>query len=266
MLLTSSSVFQINVSSRFAQDFWVHSIDPCEAADIRYSFTLRHVDPHFINSTIILGDSNTVNVKFGSGIGTLGAWMPGKRVKVGHIDAIPSPTEIGPYRNIVIHTGINNINCSFRYKKSNQALISNLEAKLRPICETYPKAKVFVSLLLPSRSSPLNHRIKDFNNLLLDMTFRLSKVGVIEHSLFGDTLSNNHGRWKRSSEGSTNFIPNLDDLLHLGKIGIRLLAKNLKLAIVDKNRSQSSARFNGSRGGYRRAVMHRRSQQNGSQP
>ena len=41
--------------------------------------------------------------------------MPGKRVKVGHIDAIPDPEKIGPYRNIVIHTGINNINCNPKY-------------------------------------------------------------------------------------------------------------------------------------------------------
>ena len=54
------------------------------------------------------------------------------------------------------------------------------------------------------------------------MTYRLNRVGIIEHSLFGDSLSNDHGRWKRSSEGSNNFIPNSDDILHLGKIGIRL--------------------------------------------
>ena len=119
------------VSSRFAQDFWVHSIDPCESADIRYSFTLRHIDPHFLNSTIIIGDFNTANIKFGSGIGNLGAWMPGKRVKVGHIDAIPEPDKIGPYRNFIIHTGINSINCSPRYRKSNRALIDGLETKVR---------------------------------------------------------------------------------------------------------------------------------------
>ena len=42
------------VSSRFSQDFWRHSIEKCESNEVRYSFTLRHVDPHFINSTIVL--------------------------------------------------------------------------------------------------------------------------------------------------------------------------------------------------------------------
>ena len=242
------------VSSRFAQDFWLHSIDSTDSVGVRYSFTLRHVDPHFINSTVILGDSNTTNVKFGSGIGTLGAWMPGRRIKVGHIEAIPVATDIGPYRNIVIHTGINSINSSPRFRKSNKALIDNLECKIRDICETYPKAKVFISLLLPTRIAPLNYRIRDFNNLIMDMTCRLSRVCIIEHSLLGDTLSNDHGRWKPSGEGSNNFVPKVEDSLHLGKLGIRLLANSIKQAVVGKTRSQSEARFTGGRGGFRSAA------------
>ena len=106
--------------------------------------------------TVLRTDSNTANIKFGKGIGNLGAWMPGKRVKVVHIDAIPKPDKIGPYRNIVIHTGINSINCSPRYRKSNRALIDGLETKVRSICEMYPKSKVYISLLLQTRLAPLN--------------------------------------------------------------------------------------------------------------
>ena len=43
-----------------------------------------------------------------------------------------------------------------------------------PLSEMYPnKARIFVSLLLPSKSVPLNYRIRDFNNPLLDLTFVL---------------------------------------------------------------------------------------------
>lgn len=246
------------VSSRRAQDFWLHSIEPCDTAEVRYSLTLRHIDPHFLKSTVILGDSNTVNVKFGDGVGKLGAWMPGKRIKVGHIEAIPNAEDIGPYRNILIHTGINSINCSARYKKSNKALIGILESKLRNICETYPKSKVFISLLLPTRLASLNYRVRDFNNLIMDMTCRLSRVCIIEHSLLGDVLSNEHGRWKPSEHGSNEFVPKLEDCLHLGKLGIRLLAKNFKQAVVGKPRTQSEARFSGGRGGYGSALVRRR--------
>ena len=92
------------VTSRFAQDFWLHEIKQDDSAGVRYSFTFRHIAPHFINSTIILGDSNTERIKFGTERGTLGAWLPGRRVKAGHIEAIPDAIKIGPFRNIVLHT------------------------------------------------------------------------------------------------------------------------------------------------------------------
>ena len=109
---------------------------------------------------IAIGDSNTRLIKFGTGQGTLGSWMPGKHIKVGHIEAIPEAEDIGPYRNIVIHTGVNSIN-NPRYRKSNLALIKILESKIKNIYKLYPRANIFISLLLPSRSVPLNHRIRD---------------------------------------------------------------------------------------------------------
>ena len=86
------------------------------------------------------------------------------------------------------------------------------------------------------------------------MTCRLSRVCIIEHSLLGDTLSNDHGRWKPSGEGSNNIVPKVEDSLHLGKLGIRLLANSIKQAVVGKTRSQSEARFAGGRGGFRSAA------------
>ena len=72
--------------------------------------------------------------------------MPGKQEKVGHIEALPEATKIGPYRNIVIHTGINSINNAM-YRRSNRKLIEIYEDKCKDIIETYPRAKIFVSLL-----------------------------------------------------------------------------------------------------------------------
>ena len=48
--------------------------------------------------------------------------------------------------------------------------------------------------------------------------------------------------------------PKVEDSLHLGKLGIRLLANSIKQAVVDKTRSQSEARFTGGRGGFRSAA------------
>lgn len=241
----------IIVASRFSQDYWRHEILKNENSDeIRYSLTLRHIAPHFLNSTIILGDSNTEHIKFGSGVGKLGAWMPGKRIKAGHIGAIPEATQIGPYRNIIIHTGVNSINSS-KYRESNASLIKTLESKIMNISSTYPKAKIYVSLLLPSRSRTLNHRIVDFNNMILDLTCRLSKILVIDNSIFGTNLSNDHGRWIPSDDGSR--VPHFNDILHLGKYGLRQLAVNMKNMIV-KKKSPAQERHRGGQGDYGRAA------------
>ena len=249
-------------ASRFSQDFWQHEIIKDESEEVRYSLTFREIAPHFVNSTVILGDSNTEHIKFGSGKGTLGAWMPGKRIKVPHIDAIPDATEIGPYRNVVVHTGVNSLNNS-GHRKSNTLLIKTLEAKIQNITTMYPKSKIYISLLLPSRSLPLNHRINDFNNLILDLTCKFSGVYVIENSIFGNKLSNEHGRWKRENVNSENFIPNLNDIVHLGKQGTRLFAMNIKSCVVKKKKPVSRERFNGGGGNYRRAAERGISHQHG---
>ena len=179
--------------------------------------------------------------------------MPGKHVKVGHIDAIPEATGIGPFRNVVIHTGINSIN-NQRYRQSNVSLVKTLESKIQNINTTYPKSKIYVSLLLPSRSVSLNRRIRDFNNLILDMTYRLNSVSVIDNSIFGELLTDEHGRWMPSGDNSNEFVPKISDLLHLGKHGIRQFVMNIKKSVIGKRKPQSRERFDGGRGGFRRAA------------
>ena len=232
------------ITTRYAQDFWKHEISEDESEGPRYSFTFRHIAPHFINSTIVLGDSNTHRLNFGKGQGTLGAWLPGKQVKAGHIEGIPDPKNIGPFRNIVIHTGINSINNS-KYRKSNRYLINVLESKCRNISEVYPRAKIYVSLLLPTRFRTLNYQVREFNELILEMTYSLRNVYVIDNSLFGDVLCDEHGRWD-----TVNQRPNTADALHLGKKGMRILAKNIKSTIMGNGRNQNRSRFNGSGGQY----------------
>ena len=51
----------------------------------------------------------------------------GKKVKAPTIDAIHEPHAIGPVPNIVIHTGINDVNSNNR--RPNRILVSNLEKK-----------------------------------------------------------------------------------------------------------------------------------------
>ena len=63
------------VTSRRAQDFWMYNIEQdadSEALSVSYTLTFRHVAPHSINSTVIIGDSNTRFMSFGEGRGKFG--------------------------------------------------------------------------------------------------------------------------------------------------------------------------------------------------
>ena len=238
----------LKITSRYSQDFWTHGIAQDDSENVRYSFTFRNIDPHFIGSTIILGDSNTTHIKFGSEKGTLGPWMPGKRVKVGHIEAIPDPTEIGPYRNIVLHTGINSLN-NPQYRRSNKDLINIYEKKCQDIMQAYPRAKIFVSLLLPTKVIYLNYQVQEFNNLLLGMIYKYKNISVIGQSIFGFKLQNEHGRYDTAAKCYNDL-----DVLHLGKTGLRIFASNIKSNVFKRGRSQSRQRHDASGGEYRDAV------------
>ena len=131
------------ITSRKAQDFRQHSIlKTDDACSVRYSLKLRHISPHFLNSTIIIGDLNTRHLKFGEDKGTFGRWMPGKRVEALHIEDIPDPLDVGPYRNIVLHTGINNI------KLEIDNLVKLCVTSLKPNVETFSKCIPVVEFIL----------------------------------------------------------------------------------------------------------------------
>ena len=258
LTLQDQSVY---VMTRYSQDFWQHEISPMtpetpetesepNAADsLRYSFTFWHISPHFINSTILVGDSNTQEVKFGKGVGTLGRWVPGKRVKAALIEHIPPPHKIGPYRNVVLHTGINNLTNENR--PSNRVLVNKLRAKCSDIISVFPKTRVYVSLLLPTKSRLVNKRVTDFNNMILDMVFNLKNVFIIDNSIIGDEsgcMPANYGRYLRNS------VPNANDIVHLGRTGIRMFCVNIKKSIMNRGLNQSRDRYSGSGGNYAQAV------------
>ena len=252
----------IYVMSRRSQDYWMHGIpipttEPVpvqdtgisdEGGNVRYSLTLRHIAPHFLNSTVIIGDSNTQHIKFGNGFGTLGCWVPGKRIKAAKIKDIPGPEELGPYRNVVIHTGINNLTDERR--PSNRLLMLQLKAKLRDIQTVYPNTKLFISLLLPTKSKYVNNRVNELNNLILDMVFCQKNTFIIDNSIFGGDdgcMPPKFGRFLRNGYANSN------DIVHLGKEGIRRFCMNIKNSLLRKGRNQSTERFRAGGGNYSEA-------------
>ena len=236
LVLDSRSIL---VTSRRAQEFWQHEIVKSdETCDVRYSLTFRHLAPHFLNSTAIVGDSNTKILKFGEGQGTFGKWLPGKRIEATHIENIPDPIKIGPYRNIILHTGINNIKT--RNRQSNKALGNFLYQKCREILNVYPQSKVYLSLLLPTKLESLNYIVRDFNSILVDISHSYSNVKIIDHPLSElcderGCLKPDLGRYDRELGA-----PLTKDTLHLGKKGLRLFAKSIKTGILGKFKSRAA--------------------------
>ena len=230
------------VTSRLSQDFWVHEIEASDATEASYCITFQNVAPYFINSTALIGDSNTRVMRFGEGKGTFGVWMPGKRVEVFHIEDIPEPLKIGPYRNFIIHTGVNNI--KRRDRRSNISLVNEMESKCTSILEVYPRARIYISLLLPTKLEPLNYRVKELNGMLIELSHSYRNISIIDHSWSilcdrSGCLKSELGRHDKSSG-----LPLDTDSLHLGKKGYRILAINIKEGIFGKRRGNIRSNSN----------------------
>ena len=167
------------VFSRASQDFFHHSIVADQnSSQIRYSFTFRSLAPY--NYTTIIGDSNTKDIVFGSDKGKLGLWLPGSRIKASKIKNIPDPFTIGPCRNILLNVGINDVQED--NPKSTRCLVDQLDSKIKSIMKVYPKTKVSISLLLPTKISYLNFRVNQLNNGIKRLAANRRNINVIAHS------------------------------------------------------------------------------------
>ena len=212
--------------SKTSQAFWKHAIpavDTC--ADHRYSFTIRFNAPFYMNSTVVIGDSNTKNLKFGAGKGNFGIWVPGEVIKATKIENIPSPENIGPYRNVVIHTGINNLT-SYN-PKSHNYLINELERKCNAIHAAFPKTKIFLSPLFPTMDYRLNCNVSTFNERIVSLTKKHHNIILINNGIFLDYST----YLMKEQYHSKRF----NDVVHLGDEGVRQFAKSIKSYVSCKN-------------------------------
>jgi alkylated DNA repair dioxygenase AlkB len=208
------------VMSRASQDFWSHRIDPSsEDCSIRYSITFRYITKHNDNVTVILGDSNTAHLKFGSGRRTFGDNMPGKRIPCFTLEQI-KPHDCVGYKNIFIHCGINDIKQRNANVQEAATLLSSKVDQIRRLC---PSSKIVVSPILPTKSESLNNKAVAFNRILFDFCSVNYSIGTLDFSGFCDDqglLDKRFGRYFAC-----------DDMIHLGSTGIftlsRLIARKI---------------------------------------
>ena len=95
-----------------------------------------------------------------------------------------------------------------------------------------------LSLLLPTKLESLNIRVREFNNILLDLSHSYKNINVVDHPIAelcnaGGSLRDDLGRYDRDSQA-----PLAKDALHLGKKGLRIFAKTLKSSVIGRYKSQ----------------------------
>ena len=216
--------------SRSSQEFWKHEIPCCETGAVRYSLTFRQLAPYYANSTLIVGDSNTEYLKFGSGRNKFGVWMPGCREKAGRIKDLPNPEDLDfPYRNLVVHTGINDLRATNHLPIP--VLMNNLKDKCLALSSKFPKMKVHISMLLPTKDPGLNSMVSEMNMRIKNFASEHTGIFVISQHNLADSsgkLSSNLGR--HNNDGK----PVMFDTVHLGSKGISLFCLNIKNCIIKR--------------------------------
>jgi alkylated DNA repair dioxygenase AlkB len=232
--------------TRASQALFKHSI-PADTSwsdtDTRISLTFRSVHWRNNNSTAIMGDSNTLGLKFakfGNGAsesdnqraGTFGNAMPGTHIEAYKVEELDPYKCIG-HNNIVIHCGINNIRLPDDIESDDidefiREVYVNFKTKISDIVHVNKRASVHVCCLLPTKLVNVNRRVKCFNNLLHDDLSRsFNNVKIIYGvKKFADSLGKLDPKLSREFNKRREL-----DHLHLNEAGLRVLSVNIKSAI-----------------------------------
>ena len=229
----SNSVY---VMTRSSQAWYHHGIDETGPADDqspvqtgRFSITLRTVSKQFSRSCIIMGDSNTKPIKFGVGTGTLGQSFPGERVKANKVSVIDPKLCIG-YSNVILVCGTNDLRVENVQSPGDiHQLVDILHLKIQQIQKLCPKAKIFVTAVLPSRLPKMNNNIMTFNSLVDEMLY----------SSFNQTVWHlGVGHFLDSKGLLAMKLTRKGDEIHLGELGICKFVRCLKQWVYVRERQE----------------------------
>ena len=226
--------------TRRSQEIFSHSIDKESISELRFSLTFRSVNWRNRNSTCLIGDSNTGNLRFGScKKSTFGELMPGQRFWAPKIKDIDPRVCMG-YTNVVILCGINDIKGTDVQCEHVAEIYSDLKSKIKQILRLNPKCHISLCRLLPTKNGALNQKVILFNRLIYtDLLRACSGVRVVDgFQKFADYRNLLSGELSKTYDQR-----GFPDLLHLNKFGVRILASLIKHSIfirihggIDKRR------------------------------
>ena len=212
--------------SRDSQALYRYRIDKSDEDGVRYSLTFRSVHYSYLNSTLIVGDSNTGKIRFGSGHGRLGAATPGRQMFAATINDI-NPLDCTSHSDIVLMVATNNQ--KQRQIMSNSQIIDMYKVYKQTILSIHhinKRCNIIICPVLPTKLPSLNRKIGFFNRLLrediLQLDVGVSLVYGFRRFFDPDTAS--------LKENLAN--PDPSDTLHINKDhGVSLLVKLIKEAI-----------------------------------
>ena len=225
--------------TRKSQNFFTHQIKKDETfTGTRYTLTFRSVSWRFRNSTCVIGDSNTGQLKFGSESHiTFGKSTPGKKVSAFHIEEIDPYSAVG-YRNIVLLCGVNDLKSDLvQSQRDITKLYHRYRSKVEMLKRLNPGAKIHICQVLPTKSMEVNQKVLFFNGLL--------RRDLLQY-VFGITLINGIGSFAGPDGALSRKYcrPQLWDFLHINDTGIRLLAKLIKSSLFQGKRPKGDREEN----------------------
>jgi hypothetical protein len=224
--------------SRDSQDVFRHRIDKEDGfPEVRYSITFRCVHWSFLNSTCVIGDSNTGSFKFGTEKGTFGASTPGKQVFAATVDDIVT-SNCHSYRNAVLVVGTNDLK-KYRVDSKNDInmVYENYKSKISEITRLNSRCKIHIMPVLPTKFANVNRKIIYFNDLLFDDLVKcFPRISLVRGS----------GQFADSSSGmlSEKLSRRKGDPLHINDAGVCILIRRIKESLFQKKKTSRNAQGN----------------------
>jgi uncharacterized membrane protein YgcG len=243
--------------TRKSQGFFKHGIKKDSSwsdTDERISLTFRSLHWRNNNSTVIIGDSNTLGLKFAcfgknatsSYNGTFGNSMPGAQVEAYTVDQL-DPLKCVGYNNIVIHCGINSIrDDTIESDEDVRDVYVKFKSKVYQVMNINKRSRVYVCTLLPTKIEACKPKVTYFNKLISDdLSKSFSNINII--NTFSQ-FCNIKGLLNSDLSRKFNKHEQLD-YLHLNEHGLKLLSIKIKRSLFFYKRKEESAGFAGGAGG-----------------
>lgn len=224
------------VMTRRSQAWFRHQILDVDSCKERFSITLRHINVKNKRSVLIVGDSNTKEIKFGQGIGHVGETYPGTRIKAARIHQI-NPADCVEHANVVLVCGTNDLRPDEIRLGEGETIdthIFNLFGVLKSKVEQISllsKSKVFVMPVLPTRDPIMNQNIQKFNRLVYT-TFLRSSLNISTPGVYSFLDRRGLLDSKLTRDG---------DSIHLGNVGLCRFVRLIKDCIYRRERMENES-------------------------